>query len=166
MDRVPCLPARRGGEEGAYSATWIDPNRRLSGAGAGRCSRWAFADANSEHWFAVLAARCRGRLAGGNEGAALASISDDISPLPLLMKYGAGRGLTPQQIRDLLNSLGSDYGGELLSNMRDVAHKVLDSVDGDLSKLNGAPFNSQLQESFNSRAEIWAQHNGVTLPTR
>lgn len=38
------------------------------------------------------------------------------------MKYGAGRGLTPQQIRDLLNSLGSDYGGELLSNMRDVAH--------------------------------------------
>ncbi|ALN91436.1 hypothetical protein [Lysobacter gummosus] len=43
---------------------------------------------------------------------------------------------------------------------------MLDSVDGDLSKLNGASFNSQLQESFNSRAEIWAQHNGVTLPTR
>ncbi|MGO4258974.1 hypothetical protein [Lysobacter sp. TAB13] len=46
----------------------------------------------------------------------------------------------------MLNSLGSDYGGELLSNMGDVAHKVLDSVDGDLSKLNGAPFNSQLQQ--------------------
>lgn len=66
----------------------------------------------------------------------------------------------------MLNSLGSDYGGELLSNMGDVAHKVLDSVDGDLSKLNGAPFNSQLQESFNSRAEIWARQNGVTLPPR
>ncbi|MBT2744783.1 MULTISPECIES: hypothetical protein [unclassified Lysobacter] len=91
---------------------------------------------------------------------------EGLSPLPLLMKYGADRGLTPQQTRDLLNSLGSDYGGELLWKMRDVAHKVLDSVDGDLSKLNGAPLNSQLQESFNNRAEIWARQNGVTLSPR
>lgn len=92
--------------------------------------------------------------------------SKGLSPLPLLMKYGEDRGLTAQQTRDLINSLGDEYGGELLENMRDVAHKVLDSADGKLDKVDGAPFNDQLQQSFDTRAEIWAAQNGVTLKPR
>ncbi|MFK3648617.1 hypothetical protein ACI2IY_09255 [Lysobacter enzymogenes] len=91
---------------------------------------------------------------------------EGLSPLPLLMKYGQDRGLTAQQTRDLINSLGDEYGGELLENMRDVAHKVLDSVDGKLDQVDGAPFNDQLQQSFDSRAEIWAAQNGVKLAPR
>lgn len=90
---------------------------------------------------------------------------EGLSPLPLLTHYAAERGLTPQQTTDFLNSLGTEYGGTLLKNMRDVGHKVLDNVDGDLGRLDsGTPFNSQLQQSFNTRVEIWAAQNGVRLP--
>lgn len=92
------------------------------------------------------------------------SSGEGLSPIPLFAEYGRARGLSPQQTQDFLNYLGTEYNGEHLENMRETAHRILDDIDGDLTKLKGAAFNDKLQAYFNTQLEVWAAQQGISLP--
>lgn len=57
---------------------------------------------------------------------------DGYSTVPLLMKYGQMKGLTPQQTVAWINGIDNDRLGAL----RDNLHRTLDEFDGDAGKFN------------------------------
>ncbi len=55
---------------------------------------------------------------------------EGFSPVPILMDYAQQHGLTPEQAIDWLNGMEKSD----LDLMRDIFHKTLDNIDGDLSQ--------------------------------
>ena len=86
------------------------------------------------------------------------------SPVPLLVQYCADMGLTPEQTTDFINSLASEYDGAHLETFRATAHKLLDDVDGDVSKRGESWRNDDLKDFIEPKIFLWAAANGVRLP--
>lgn len=74
-------------------------------------------------------------VAGFNDKTAKALVDqsgEGFSPVPLLMKYGQLHGLTADQTIQWLNNLSEAQ----LATTRDVVHRTLDELDGDITKFH------------------------------
>ena len=87
---------------------------------------------------------------------------EGFSPVPFLFTYAASRGLDREQTVVWLNSLDADD----LASIRDRAHEVLDSVNGDLSQLDGSADADTLAylTDFQQAGGEGTWHQGNTFP--
>lgn len=155
------------------TASWAGPVGigigALAAAGSIGLNQWRRVDASNEHMNEV--SREFLQHAGLNEdvaGALVDQSGEGYSPVPFLFEYAASRGLNQAQTIAWLNSLDGDD----LESIRDRAHEVLDSIDGDLSKLDGdsdpevLEFLSGYGEA-EDRGDVYThdQGNGFTIDT-
>ncbi len=155
------------------TASWTGPVGILIGtaavAGSIGLNQWRNVDASNEHMNDV--SREFLQHAGLSEdvaGALVDQSGEGYSPVPFLFEYAASRGLDQEQTIAWLNSLDGDD----LESIRDRAHEVLDSIDGDLSKLDGdsdpevLEFLSGYSEA-EDRGDVYThdQGNGFTVDT-
>lgn len=105
--------------------------------------------------------------AGFNEEAAQAlkdQSGEGYSPVPILMRYGELKGLTPEQTVEWVNSIAdSEDGSTKLAQLRDNLHHTLDDIDGDLSKFNATADNDST-EIFDTQDRPWFANGGDGSP--
>jgi spore germination cell wall hydrolase CwlJ-like protein len=86
------------------------------------------------------------------------------SPVPILMRYGELRGLTPQQTAGWINSIvGSEDGAAKLAALRDNLHHTLDEIDGDVSRFNATSPNDA-ERIWDTEQRPWFARTGVARP--
>jgi hypothetical protein len=86
------------------------------------------------------------------------------SPVPILMRYGELRGLTPQQTVDWINSIArSEDGSAKLGALRDNLHHTLDEIGGDVSQFNATAENDD-QHIWDTEQRPWFARTGVAQP--
>ncbi|TWH00093.1 LysM domain-containing protein [Mesorhizobium sp. J18] len=107
------------------------------------------------------------RHSGFNEEAASALIDqsgEGYSPVPILMRYGELKGLTPEQTVDWINSIASSEDGlAKLAALRDNLHHTLDEFDGDIARFEATSDNDD-ERVFSTEERPWFVRSGEGRP--